>query len=53
MIRWLILVVMFAASPVAAQPVFNPAASYITAGQDEPGYRAWMARASWRPGSFR
>ena len=49
MMRWLLLLFMFAASPAAAQPVFNPAASYITAGQDEPGYRAWMARANWRP----
>jgi hypothetical protein len=49
MIRWPLLLVMFAASPAAAQPIFNPAANYITYGQDEPGYRAWMARASWRP----
>ncbi|HEX8839575.1 MAG TPA: hypothetical protein VF750_03800, partial [Sphingomicrobium sp.] len=30
-------------APVApvAQPVWNPAAAYITSGQDEPGYRAW------------
>jgi hypothetical protein len=49
MMRWLLLLFMFTASPAAAQPVFNPAASYITAGQDEPGYRGWMARASWRP----
>lgn len=49
MIRWFLLLVMFAAHPAAAQPIFNPAASYITAGQDEPGYRAWMARAGWRP----
>jgi hypothetical protein len=28
---------------------FDPAADYITAGQDEPGYRAWYAAASWRP----
>ena len=49
MMRWLLLLVMFASSPAIAQPVFNPAASYITPGQDEPGYRAWMARASWRP----
>ena len=46
--RWLLLLSLLVASPAAAQ-VFNPAADYITAGQDEPGYRAWMARASWRP----
>ena len=28
---------------------FDPAAEYITPGQDEPGYRAWQAAASWRP----
>jgi hypothetical protein len=49
MMRWLLLLVMFTATSAVAQPVFNPAASYITPGQDEPGYRAWMARASWRP----
>jgi len=50
MIRWLALLLVLFAVPSAAQaPVFNPAAEYITAGQDEPGYRAWMARAGWRP----
>ena len=34
----------------AAPPVpFNPAADYVTAGQDEPGYRRWVAQAAWRP----
>lgn len=28
---------------------FDPAADYITAGQDEPGYRRWVAAAGWRP----
>ena len=28
--------------PVALAPApFDPAAAYITAGQDEPGYRSW------------
>jgi hypothetical protein len=51
MIRWLALVLaLFAATPSAAQgPVFNPAADYVTAGQDEPGYRSWILAASWRP----
>ena len=32
-------------------PTFNPAASYVTAGQDEPGYRRWfMAAAAHRAG---
>ena len=34
-------------APVTAVPVFpaNPAAPYITAGQDEPGYRSWYLAA--------
>jgi hypothetical protein len=48
MTRWLLPLTLLVASPAAAQ-VFNPAANYITPGQDEPGYRAWMSRASWRP----
>jgi hypothetical protein len=28
--------------------VWNPAAPYITAGQDEPGYRSWYLAAPWR-----
>jgi hypothetical protein len=37
-------------SPVPqAQPaVWDPAAPYITAGQDEPGYRSWYLAAPWR-----
>jgi len=31
-----------------AAPVWNPAAPYITAGQDEPGYRSWYMSAPWR-----
>jgi len=41
------------AQPYAQQPApyapFNPAAEYVTAGQDEPGYRRWVAEAAWRP----
>src|SRR5690348_15350333 len=33
--------------PPAAAP-WNPAAPYITAGQDEPGYRSWYMAAPWR-----
>jgi hypothetical protein len=36
------------AAPYAAAP-FNPAADYVTPGQDEPGYRRWVAQAAWRP----
>ena len=38
-----------AASALAQTSTFSPAADYITAGQDEPGYRRWVAAASWRP----
>ena len=33
--------------PPVAMPV-DPAAAYITAGQDEPGYRSWYLAAPWR-----
>ena len=37
-----------AAPPVL--PAWQPAAAaYVTAGQDEPGYRSWYLAASWRP----
>ena len=48
MIRRLALILSFLfAAPALAQapmptPVWNPAADYITAGQDEPGYRSWF-----------
>ena len=34
------------AAPAAAP--WDPAASYITTGQDEPGYRSWYLAAPWR-----
>jgi hypothetical protein len=38
-----------AIQPPAVQPaVWDPAAPYITAGQDEPGYRSWYLAAPWR-----
>jgi len=37
-----------AVSP-AAPAVWNPVAPYISAGQDEPGYRSWYLAAPWRP----
>ena len=51
MIRRLVQdLLMLCAAPAAAQaPYWNPAAEYITPGQDEPGYRAWVAQANWRP----
>jgi hypothetical protein len=49
------------AAPAGAQPqppsppvptqqpaVWDPAAPYISAGQDEPGYRSWYLAAPWR-----
>jgi hypothetical protein len=48
---------VFLAAPAAVQAapapvapaVWNPSADYITAGQDEPGYRSWYLAAPWRP----
>src|SRR3954452_4920220 len=34
--------------PPAASAVWDPSAGYITAGQDEPGYRSWYLAAPWR-----
>jgi hypothetical protein len=40
-----------AQAPPAAAPVWQPASSYVTAGQDEPGYRNWyMASPSHKIG---
>ena len=54
MARWLIALLMLFSAPALAQgpqamPQWNPAAPYVTAGQDEQGYRAWVSRVSWRP----
>lgn len=51
MTRWLAALLFLFASPGFAQhPEWNPAADYITAGQDDSGYRSWYialpARAS-------
>jgi hypothetical protein len=35
-------------APPAIAAVWNPAAPYITAGQDEPGYRSWYIAAPFR-----
>jgi hypothetical protein len=32
---------------------WNPAAPYITTGQDEPGYRSWYLAAPWRAGQVK
>lgn len=35
-------------TPLPVPAVWNPAASYITVGQDEPGYRSWYLAAPFR-----
>lgn len=37
-----------APAPAAPAAAWDPGAAYITAGQDEPGYRSWYIAASWR-----
>jgi hypothetical protein len=32
---------------------WNPTSDYVEPGQDEPGYRAWIARGPWRAGQVR
>ena len=47
--RWFLAFLVMLATPAAAQAqYFNPAADYVTAGQDEPGYRAWVSSAPYR-----
>ena len=42
-----------APQPSAMPAVWNPVAPYITAGQDEPGYRSWYLAAPWRAGQVK
>ena len=65
--RWVLAALALIAAPAAAQtapaampvltpapPVYwNPVADYITAGQDEPGYRSWYLAAPWRAGQIK
>ena len=44
----LIMAITASASPAQVVP-FDPAAEYITIGQDEPGYRAWVLADLSRP----
>ena len=47
--RWMLALLMLFAAPAAAPAqFFNPAGDYVTAGQDEPGYRAWVSSAPYR-----
>ncbi len=52
MVRLLAFLIMLLAlaQPAAAQFArYDPASEYVTVGQDEPGYRRWVAAAAWRP----
>lgn len=40
-------------TPAPLAPLFNPVADYVEPGQDEPGYRAWIARGPWRMAQVR
>jgi Peptidase M15 len=42
-----------ASQPAGTAAVWNPVAPYITAGQDEPGYRSWYLAAPWRAGQVK
>jgi hypothetical protein len=60
MMRKLAFVFFGFASAVGAQPPvwvpgmpWAPTASYVTVGQDEPGYRNWYLAASWHAGSVK
>ena len=49
--RWVPAVLALFAAPAAAQtadPAWNPAADYITEGQDAAGYQSWYLAAPWR-----
>lgn len=54
MVRWLAALFLLFASPALAQaPVWNPTADYISAGQDEPGYRSWFLAVRARAGQVK
>jgi hypothetical protein len=40
-------------APAAQPAAADPASAYITAGQDEPGYRSWYLAAPWREGQVK
>jgi len=57
--RALFALFLVLASPAVAQEstadmaLWQPTAPYVTAGQDEPGYRNWYVAAPWHPGAVR
>ena len=44
-----LILLVFAVPACGQAPAFNPAADYVTPGQDEPGYRAWVMADPTRP----
>lgn len=47
--RLLFLLLALSSLPARAETGrFDPASQYVTAGQDEPGYRRWVAAVPWR-----
>lgn len=40
-------------SPMLMPAPWSPTADYVEPGQDEPGYRQWIARGPWRSGQVR
>lgn len=52
--RFLLALLFLIGTPAFAQsPQWNPAADYITAGQDEPGYRSWYMALPARAGQVK
>lgn len=47
-IALLVLIPVRTAAQTPLPPSSDPAAAYVTAGQDEPGYRSWYLAAPWR-----
>ena len=47
--RMMLALILLSLGACASAQAFNPAADYVTAGQDEPGYRAWQAADPSRP----
>ena len=48
-LRAALALLLMSAPAVAQAPVLSPAADYISAGQDEPGYRRWATADPARP----
>jgi hypothetical protein len=42
-----------AQAPLVPEPAWQPTAPYVTAGQDEPGYRNWYMAAPWHAGAIK